>query len=281
MPKHAPSLDLASPGVYADFSKQFSTSPESPGSAPSHLPPITRDQAAEPRILANLRANASSSSPYVLNPVSDGINPVTGIEGMQRRQTSTAERSTACSQTEEVLLGPNTSQTLIGIASPQTDLDKRTRISSQLHQTTDTPPEEKPCHHHHTRRRSAGESANAQSVLTRCIFLQPYEDLEDRYELGEILGDGMAGVVRRCREKNGGRLWACKIIAKVKLLCKEDVDALKMEITAMRSLADHGSVVGLHDVLEDEKVREEPGCVIINGLCSCMCLRNVRQDCAK
>ena len=205
-PQHAPSLDLTSPGVSADYSKKNSTPPESPGSAPSHLPPITRDQAAEPRILATLRANASSSSPYVLNPVSDCINPVTGIEGMQR---------------------PNTSQSFIGTASQQTHLDKRIRISSRLPQTADTPPREKPCRPHHGRSRSAGEIANAHSKLTHCILLQPYVDLEDRYELGEILGDGMSGVVRRCREKNGGRLWACKTIAKVKLLCKEDVDALK------------------------------------------------------
>ena len=265
MPQHAPSLDVASPGVYADFSKQFSTSPESPGCAPSHLPPITRDQAAEPRILANLRANASSSSPFVRNPVSDGIDIVTGTEGMQRRQTSTAERSAACSQAEEVLLGPITSQSFIGTASQQTCLDKWIRISSQLPQTADTPPREKPYRPDRVRSRSAGESANAHSALTRRILLQPYEDLKDRYELGEILGDGMSGVVRRCREKNGGQLWACKVIAKVKLLCKEDVDALRMEITAMRSLAGHGSVVELHDVLEDEKVREEPGW----GLCPC------------
>ena len=163
---------------------------------------------------------------------------------------------------------PNNSQSFIGTASQQTYLDERIRISSQLPHTANTPPREKPCRPHHTRRRSAGEIANAHSALTRCILLQPYVDLEDWYELGEILGDGMSGVVRRCREKNGGRLWACKTIAKVKLLCKEDVDALKMEIAAMRSLADHGSVVGLHDVLEDEKVREEPGRVINGGTVS-------------
>ena len=160
---------------------------------------------------------------------------------------------------------PNTSQSFIGTASRQPDLDKRIRISSQLPQTADTPHGEKPCRPDHARSRSAGESANAHSVLTRYILSQPYEDLEDRYELGELLGDGMSGEVRRCREKNSGRMWACKTIFKVKLLCKEDVHALKMEIVAMRTLADHGSVVRLHDVLEDEKVREEAG----HGLYPC------------
>ena len=89
------------------------------------------------------------------------------------------------------------------------------------------------------------------------IFSQLHENVGDQYWMLEKLGEGAVGVVRRCIEKSNGRQWACKTISKSLLTSQEHVEALIDEVEIQTAVGDHGVIVGLHDVLEDDKVRRD------------------------
>ena len=93
--------------------------------------------------------------------------------------------------------------------------------------------------------------------LSSHIFSQLHENVGDWYRLEENLGEGAMGVVRRCIEKSNGRPWACKTISKSLLTSQEHVEALLDEVEIQAAVGDHGAIVGLHDVLEDDEVRRD------------------------
>lgn len=76
--------------------------------------------------------------------------------------------------------------------------------------------------------------------------------LEDRYELGEQLGLGQFGVIRSCVDKLTREVFACKSIAKERLVTAEDLHSVKLEIEIMTRLSGHPNVVDLKAVYEDE-----------------------------
>ena len=76
------------------------------------------------------------------------------------------------------------------------------------------------------------------------------DDITRKYDLLNVLGAGTFGVVRRCRRKTGGELFAVKTILKSKV---PDLNILKREIEILQEV-DHPHIVKLHDVYENEKV---------------------------
>ena len=77
------------------------------------------------------------------------------------------------------------------------------------------------------------------------------DDITRKYDLLNVLGSGTFGVVRRCRRKTGGELFAVKTILKSKV---PDLNVLKREIEILQEV-DHPHIVKLHDVYENDKVR--------------------------
>lgn len=77
-------------------------------------------------------------------------------------------------------------------------------------------------------------------------------NLKDRFVLGEQLGWGQFGVIRACSDKLAGEVLACKSIAKDRLVSKDDVRSVKLEIEIMTKLAGHPNVVDLKAVYEEE-----------------------------
>ncbi|XP_043721564.1 calcium-dependent protein kinase 26-like [Telopea speciosissima] len=76
--------------------------------------------------------------------------------------------------------------------------------------------------------------------------------LEDQYVLGEELGWGQFGVIRVCSNKFTGEVFACKSIAKERLITLDDVRSVKLEIEIMTRLSGHPNVVDLKAVYEEE-----------------------------
>ncbi|KAB1222533.1 Calcium-dependent protein kinase 2 [Morella rubra] len=95
-------------------------------------------------------------------------------------------------------------------------------------------------------KRLASAGLQADSVLqTKTGHLKEY------YNLGVKLGHGQFGTTFLCVEKGTGKEYACKSIAKRKLLTKEDVDDVRREIQIMHHLAGQPNIVSIRGAFED------------------------------
>lgn len=75
--------------------------------------------------------------------------------------------------------------------------------------------------------------------------------IKDAYSLGRKLGQGQFGTTYLCIEKATGKKFACKSIAKRKLLTPEDVEDVRREIQILHHLRGHPNVVSIVDAYED------------------------------
>lgn len=80
-----------------------------------------------------------------------------------------------------------------------------------------------------------------------------YADVAQHYSLGAELGEGAAGVVRRCTDRRTGELMACKSVAKNGPGGAVELENVHMEVRALKVVGSHPAVVGLRSVLEDEE----------------------------
>ncbi|XP_049381259.1 calcium-dependent protein kinase 26-like [Solanum stenotomum] len=110
------------------------------------------------------------------------------------------------------------------------------------HEKTDNAKPKKP----HNVKRMASAGLQVDSVLkTRTGHLK------EHYNLGEKLGHGQFGTTFLCIEKGTGKKYACKSIAKRKLLTDEDVDDVRREIQIMHHLSGHPNVISIKGAYED------------------------------
>lgn len=95
-------------------------------------------------------------------------------------------------------------------------------------------------------KRVASAGLQANSVLQRKTG-----NLKDVYSVGKKLGQGQFGTTFLCIEKETGKEFACKSIAKRKLTTKEDVEDVRREIQIMHHLAGHPNVISIVGAYED------------------------------
>ncbi|OEL18780.1 Calcium-dependent protein kinase 1 [Dichanthelium oligosanthes] len=88
-------------------------------------------------------------------------------------------------------------------------------------------------------------------LLVGSVLRRDSERLKDLYTLGKKLGQGQFGTTYQCVEKATGKHFACKSIAKRKLLTDEDVEDVRREIQIMHHLAGHPNVVSIVGAYED------------------------------
>ncbi|KAG0471485.1 hypothetical protein HPP92_016031 [Vanilla planifolia] len=94
------------------------------------------------------------------------------------------------------------------------------------------------------RMRSAG-------LQTASVLQRETGKLKDVYSLGRKLGQGQFGTTYLCIEKATGKEFACKSIAKRKLLTPEDVEDVRREIQILHHLAGHPNIISIIDAYED------------------------------
>ncbi|GMJ09498.1 calcium-dependent protein kinase 20 [Hibiscus trionum] len=101
----------------------------------------------------------------------------------------------------------------------------------------------KPQRPKHLRRLS---TMQLESVLGRKT-----ENMKDLYSVGRKLGQGQFGTTFLCVEKGTGKEFACKSIAKRKLISSNDLEDVRREIHIMHHLAGHPNVIQIIGAYED------------------------------
>ncbi|KAG7012966.1 Calcium-dependent protein kinase 1 [Cucurbita argyrosperma subsp. argyrosperma] len=76
-------------------------------------------------------------------------------------------------------------------------------------------------------------------------------NFKEYYSLGKKLGQGQFGTTYMCVEKATGKEYACKSIAKRKLVNEDDVEDVRREIQIMHHLAGHPNVISIKGAYED------------------------------
>ncbi|KAK4784572.1 hypothetical protein SAY86_018940 [Trapa natans] len=94
----------------------------------------------------------------------------------------------------------------------------------------------------------AGNDSSIGPVLGR-----PMEDIKATYTIGKELGRGQFGVTHLCTHKTTGEQFACKTIAKRKLVNKEDIEDVKREVQIMYHLTGQPNIVELKGAYEDKQ----------------------------
>jgi calcium-dependent protein kinase len=87
--------------------------------------------------------------------------------------------------------------------------------------------------------------------FTHSVLQRQTENLKDLYTLGRKLGQGQFGTTYLCLEKATGKEFACKSIAKRKLISQEDVDDVRRELHIMHHLSGHPNIVTIKGAYED------------------------------
>ncbi|KAJ7971348.1 putative Calcium-dependent protein kinase [Quillaja saponaria] len=98
----------------------------------------------------------------------------------------------------------------------------------------------------HNVKRLSSAGLQAESVLRRKTG-----HVKEYYTLGRKLGHGQFGTTFLCVEKGTGKEYACKTIAKRKLLTDDDVEDVRREIEIMHHLAGNPNVVSIKGAYED------------------------------
>lgn len=96
----------------------------------------------------------------------------------------------------------------------------------------------------------SSQSANGAPIGP--VLGRPMEDIKSLYTVGKELGRGQFGVTHLCTHKVTGEQFACKTIAKRKLVNKEDVEDVKREVQIMHHLTGQPNVVDLKGAYEDK-----------------------------
>ncbi|XP_062014964.1 calcium-dependent protein kinase 34 [Rosa rugosa] len=85
------------------------------------------------------------------------------------------------------------------------------------------------------------------------VLGRPMEDVRSTYAIGKELGRGQFGVTHLCTHKQTGEQFACKTIAKRKLVNKEDIEDVRREVQIMHHLTGQLNIVELKGAYEDKQ----------------------------
>ncbi|KAI3414639.1 uncharacterized protein J3R85_016055 [Psidium guajava] len=98
---------------------------------------------------------------------------------------------------------------------------------------------------------ASGSKASKPSPIGP-VLGRPMEDVKSMYTIGKELGRGQFGVTHLCTHKQTGQQFACKTIAKRKLVNKEDIEDVRREVQIMYHLTGQPNIVELKGAYEDK-----------------------------
>ncbi|XP_057441438.1 calcium-dependent protein kinase 17-like [Lotus japonicus] len=113
------------------------------------------------------------------------------------------------------------------------------------HSATTPPPSTKPS--------PPPSSKNSKPAAVGPVLGRPMEDVRATYSMGKELGRGQFGVTHLCTHKATGKQFACKTIAKRKLVNKEDIEDVRREVQIMHHLTGQPNIVELIGAYEDKQ----------------------------
>ncbi|CAN4114470.1 unnamed protein product [Withania somnifera] len=88
-------------------------------------------------------------------------------------------------------------------------------------------------------------------LRTDSVLQKKTGNLKEFFSIGKKLGQGQFGTTFLCTEKATGKRYACKSIAKRKLLTDDDVEDVRREVQIMHHLAGHPNVISIKGAYED------------------------------
>uniref|UniRef100_A0A0E0MMH2 non-specific serine/threonine protein kinase n=1 Tax=Oryza punctata TaxID=4537 RepID=A0A0E0MMH2_ORYPU len=92
---------------------------------------------------------------------------------------------------------------------------------------------------------------SSAGLQVESVLQKKTENLKDKYSLGRELGQGLFGTTYLCVDKATGKEYACKSIAKQKLVTHNDVEFVRREIRIMHHLAGHPNIISIRASYED------------------------------
>ncbi|XP_031268303.1 calcium-dependent protein kinase 17-like [Pistacia vera] len=100
---------------------------------------------------------------------------------------------------------------------------------------------------------SEREESSLQDIQPEPVLGRPMEDVKSTYNIGKELGRGQFGITHLCTHKATGEQFACKTIAKRKLVNKEDIEDVRREVQIMHHLTGQPNIVELKGAFEDKQ----------------------------
>ncbi|KAH6554692.1 hypothetical protein KP509_1Z314400 [Ceratopteris richardii] len=93
--------------------------------------------------------------------------------------------------------------------------------------------------------------------FTPILPFSSLSDLNSVYSLGRELGRAQYGIIRSCKRRSSGALFACKSIARVSLSDPQQMERIMSETCIMKRLSNStcsfvDGIVRLHDIIEDK-----------------------------
>ncbi|KAG6437545.1 hypothetical protein SASPL_102464 [Salvia splendens] len=123
--------------------------------------------------------------------------------------------------------------------------------STPPEQVTMPKPEPKPKQDEKANANKPMKRNTSAGLRTDSVLQRKTGNLKEFFTMGKKLGQGQFGTTFLCVEKATGTQYACKSIAKRKLLTDEDVEDVRREIQIMHHLAGHPNVISIKGAYED------------------------------
>lgn len=112
-------------------------------------------------------------------------------------------------------------------------------------------PEPKPESPPKPKKKPQMKRVSSAGLKTDSVLQRRTANFKEFYNLGKKLGQGQFGTTFLCVEKATGKEFACKSIAKRKLISEEDVEDVRREVQIMHHLVGHPNVISIKGAYED------------------------------
>ena len=116
---------------------------------------------------------------------------------------------------------------------------------------TEPKPDAKPEHPTKPKKSPEMKRVSSAGLRTGSVLQTRTGNFKEFFKFGRKLGQGQFGTTFLCVEKGTGKEYACKSIAKRKLVTDEDVEDVRREVQIMHHLAGHPNVVSIKGAFED------------------------------
>lgn len=101
------------------------------------------------------------------------------------------------------------------------------------------------------RKKPQMKRVSSAGLRTESVLHRKTDNFKEFYSLGRKLGQGQFGTTFLCHENATGKEYACKSIAKRKLLTGDDVEDVRREVQIMHHLSGHPNVISIKGAYED------------------------------
>ncbi|MED6200561.1 Mitogen-activated protein kinase cpk1 [Stylosanthes scabra] len=133
------------------------------------------------------------------------------------------------------------------MAKPESKEKTKPETKSEVEKEPEQEKQEKNKH----RKPASVKRVSSAGLRVDSVLQRETGSFKEFYSLGRKLGQGQFGTTFLCVEKATGHEFACKSIAKRKLVTDEDVEDVRREIQIMHHLSGHPNVISIKGAYED------------------------------